>query len=72
MMVQEHDDAGNLTKEIRELTRNFTAPEDSCNSFKALYQGLEAFEADLHLHIHLENNLLFPRAIALENTAQSA
>jgi len=72
MMVQEHDDAGNLTKEIRELTRNFTTPEGACNSFKVLYQGLEAFEADLHQHIHLENNLLFPRAITLEETAQSA
>ncbi len=72
MMVQEHDDAGNLTKGIRELTRNFTAPEGACNSFKALYQGLEAFEADLHQHIHLENNLLFPRAIALEEAAHSA
>jgi regulator of cell morphogenesis and NO signaling len=68
MMVQEHDDAGQLTKEIRNLTANFTAPEDACPSFKALYQGLEAFEADLHQHIHLENNLLFPRAIALEDS----
>ncbi len=66
MMVQEHDDAGELLKEIRELSRNFSAPEDACPSFKALYQGLQAFEADLHQHIHLENNLLFPRAIALE------
>ncbi len=71
MMILEHDNAGNLEKEIRSLARNFTAPEDACTSFKVLYQGLEAFEADLHLHIHLENNLLFPRAIALEETAQS-
>jgi regulator of cell morphogenesis and NO signaling len=66
MMVQEHDNAGHLIRGIRGLTQNFTVPEDACNSFKALYQGLEAFEADLHQHIHLENNLLFPRAIALE------
>jgi len=72
MMVQEHDDAGNLTKGIRELTRNFTTPEGACTSFKVLYQGLEAFEADLHQHIHLENNLLFPRAITLEESAHSA
>jgi len=71
MMVQEHDDAGNLVKEIRGLTRNFTAPEDACTSFKALYQGLEAFEADLHQHIHLENNLLFPRAVVLEETVKA-
>lgn len=70
MMVQEHDDAGHLIKEIQSLTGNFTPPEDACTSFKALYQGLEAFQADLHQHIHLENNLLFPRAIALEEVAQ--
>jgi len=72
MMFLEHDDAGNLVKEIRGLAANFTAPEDACTSFKALYQGLEAFEADLHLHIHLENNLLFPRAIALEEEVARA
>jgi regulator of cell morphogenesis and NO signaling len=67
MMVDEHDDAGHLLKEIRGLTRSFTAPPDACTSFKALYQGLEAFEVDLHQHIHLENNILFPRAVALED-----
>jgi regulator of cell morphogenesis and NO signaling len=72
MMVQEHDNAGQLLKQIRSVTRNFVVPEDACASFKTLYQGLEAFEADLHQHIHLENNLLFPRAIALEEAAQSA
>ncbi len=72
MMIQEHDAAGHLVKEIRRLTNDFTAPSDACTSFKALYQGFEAFEADLHQHIHLENNLLFPRAIRLEDEAQSA
>ena len=72
MMVQEHDDAGHLLKEIRSVTGNFTAPQDACTSFKALYQGLEAFEVDLHQHIHLENNILFPRAVTLEDTSQSA
>jgi regulator of cell morphogenesis and NO signaling len=72
MMVQEHDNAGQLLKQIRGVTRNFVVPEDACASFKALYQGLEAFEADLHQHIHLENNLLFQRAIALEEAALSA
>jgi regulator of cell morphogenesis and NO signaling len=72
MMVQEHDNAGQLLKEIRSLARNFAVPEDACTSFKALYQGLEAFGADLHQHIHLENNLLFPRAIALEEDVQSS
>lgn len=68
IMVMEHDDAGRLVKEIRTLTGSFTVPEAACTSFRALYQGLEAFEADLHLHIHLENNLLFPRAVTLEET----
>jgi regulator of cell morphogenesis and NO signaling len=72
MMVQEHDNAGQFLKQIRSVTRNFVVPEDACASFKTLYQGLEAFEADLHQHIHLENNLLFPRAIALEEAVQSA
>jgi regulator of cell morphogenesis and NO signaling len=71
MMVQEHDNAGHLIRGIRGLTENFTPPSDACNSFKVLYKGLEAFEADLHQHIHLENNLLFPRAIELEDAAQA-
>ena len=72
MMMMEHDDAGRVIKEIRSLTGNFVPPQDACNSFKVLYQSLEAFAADLHLHIHLENNLLFPRAIALEDPPRSA
>ena len=72
MMVLEHDDAGHLLKEIRSLSGDFTTPQDACPSFKALYQGLEAFEADLHQHIHLENNILFPRAITLEDASQPA
>ena len=71
MMVQEHDDAGRLLKDIRTLTGNFTAPQDACTSFKALYQGLDALEADLHQHIHLENNILFPHAIALEDATRT-
>jgi regulator of cell morphogenesis and NO signaling len=72
MMMQEHDDAGHSTKEIRSLAGNFAVPPDACTSFKALYLGLQAFEADLHQHIHLENNLLFPRAIELEETVRPA
>jgi regulator of cell morphogenesis and NO signaling len=66
MMVHEHDDAGNALREIRAASNGFTAPADACTSFRALYQALAVFEADLHQHIHLENNILFPRAIALE------
>jgi len=66
MMEIEHDSAGDAMKEMRDLSRNFAAPEEGCFSYKTLYQGLAEFEADLHQHIHLENNILFPGAIALE------
>ena len=68
MMTQEHDAAGSLLSEIRRLSGNFTTPEDACPTFHAFYDGLEEFEQDLHQHIHLENNILFPRAIELENS----
>jgi regulator of cell morphogenesis and NO signaling len=70
MMEIEHDSAGNALRELRNITNNFTAPEEGCFSYKALYQGLAEFEADLHQHIHLENNILFPRAIELESRAE--
>jgi regulator of cell morphogenesis and NO signaling len=66
MMTQEHDAAGVLIAEIRRLSRNFTTPQDACPTFHAFFDGLRDFELDLHQHIHLENNILFPRAIALE------
>lgn len=69
-MEQEHSDAGGALAELRNLTVNYTLPAYACNTVKALYAGLEALEADLHVHIHLENNILFPRAIALEGTCQ--
>ena len=69
MMTQEHDAAGALTSEIRRLSGNFTTPEDACPTFHAFYDGLREFEQDLHQHIHLENNILFPRAIALDSIA---
>jgi len=68
VMIREHDNAGHLINGIRGLTARFTAPPDACHSFRALYQGLEAFATDLHQHVHLENNVLFPRAIALEES----
>jgi regulator of cell morphogenesis and NO signaling len=52
--------------QIRELSKDFTRPEGACTSFRALYDGLREFEQDLHRHVHLENNILFPRAIELE------
>ncbi len=66
MMEQEHEGAGDIFKEIAELTNNYTPPAEACNTFKALYAKLEEFEQDLHQHIHLENNILHPKAIALE------
>lgn len=69
-MVAEHDDAGELTAKIRELSAGFQPPEDACPSYRGLYHGLDEFERDLHLHIHLENNILFPRSIAMESSLQ--
>jgi regulator of cell morphogenesis and NO signaling len=65
-MNQEHETAGDIFKEIAELSNNYTPPEEACNTFRALYASLEEFQTDLHLHIHLENNILFPKSIALE------
>lgn len=66
MMVAEHDDAGAILSRIRELSNNYTAPAGVCPSFLALYSRLEEFECDLHRHVHLENNILFPRAVEME------
>lgn len=67
LMEDEHEYAGDIFKKIAKLSNNYTPPEDACNTFKALYAKLEEFEQDLHQHIHLENNILFPKAIQLEN-----
>lgn len=66
MMEQEHENAGDIFKEIAKLTNNYTPPAEACNTFKALYASLNEFEQDLHQHIHLENNILFPKAVKLE------
>lgn len=66
MMEHEHENAGDIFKEISRLTNNYTPPADACNTFRALYAKLEEFEQDLHQHIHLENNILHPKAILLE------
>ncbi|HLG16235.1 MAG TPA: iron-sulfur cluster repair di-iron protein [Blastocatellia bacterium] len=67
MMMQEHETAGEVLRQIREASNNFAVPSDACFSFQTLYPALEAFEADLHQHIHLENNILFPRAAEMES-----
>ena len=68
MMTEEHDAAGALLAEIRQLSHHFTPPIGACPTYHAFYDGLKEFEQDLHQHIHLENNILFPRAINLEAT----
>jgi regulator of cell morphogenesis and NO signaling len=67
MMMHEHDIEGARFRTISELTNNYTVPEDGCTTYKVTLQMLEAFENDLHKHIHLENNILFPKALSLEN-----
>lgn len=67
MMMMEHDTAGDLLRQIREYSNDFALPEGACPSFKALYYGLEELEQDLHRHIHLENNVLFPQAEKIES-----
>ncbi len=66
MMEHEHDSAGAALAQLRSLTNGYTTPADGCASYQALYRALAEFEADLHQHIHLENNILFPRAVDLE------
>jgi regulator of cell morphogenesis and NO signaling len=66
MMEEEHKNAGDIFKTISSLTDGYTPPPEACNTFKALYSKLEEFEQDLHQHIHLENNILHPKAIKLE------
>jgi regulator of cell morphogenesis and NO signaling len=69
MMMFEHDSAGDALRELREVTSNYATPADACITYKTLYQAIEAFEKDLHQHIHLENNILFPRSLEMENAA---
>ena len=66
VMVAEHDHAGEDLREMRELTGGYVPPEGACNTYRAMLAGLAELEADMHQHVHLENNLLFPRAIAAE------
>jgi len=66
MMEHEHDSAGNALRDMREASCAYRAPANACISYQTLYKALANFEADLHQHIHLENNILFPRAIAME------
>ncbi len=67
MMLHEHDSAGDALRAMRQASAAYTPPADACVSYQTLYKALAVFEADLHQHIHLENNILFPRAIQMEH-----
>lgn len=66
MMMNEHTVEGHRFMKIEELTNNYTPPQDACNTYRVSFALLKEFEQDLHLHIHLENNILFPKAIEIE------
>jgi regulator of cell morphogenesis and NO signaling len=67
MMEAEHEEAGEILKTIASLSNNYTPPPAACNTYRAFYAKLEEFEQDLHQHVHLENNILFPKSLQLEN-----
>jgi len=68
MMMHDHDAEGERFRKISSLSNNYTAPEDACNTYRLAYATLKEFEDDLHRHIHLENNILFPKTIDLERS----
>lgn len=69
MMEAEHESAGNAMARIRELSGGYQPAADACTTYRVSFEELKAFEEDLHAHVHLENNILFPRAIELEKGA---
>lgn len=71
MMEMEHEMVGRNLEEIRMLTDNYTLPDDACASYSLLFRILDEFENDLHTHIHLENNILFPKALEVEKKSNS-
>jgi len=67
MMLADHDRAGELLASLRAVTDDYAVPADGCASYRSLYERLALVEADTHVHIHLENNVLFPAAVAVED-----
>ena len=63
VMEEEHDHAGTLMAQIRKISNDYTPPEDACTTHRLTIAALKGFEEDLHQHVHLENNILFPKAI---------
>jgi regulator of cell morphogenesis and NO signaling len=66
VMMAEHDTAGEILKKMNALTSGYEPPVDGCNTYRAAYANIQALEEDIHMHIHLENNILFPKALELE------
>jgi regulator of cell morphogenesis and NO signaling len=71
VMMAEHDAAGYILGRMREASSDYAVPPDGCITYKTFYSALTALEVDLHQHIHLENNILFPRAVELEDMLRS-
>jgi regulator of cell morphogenesis and NO signaling len=71
-MEREHRDAGDEMRQIRELTHGYTVPADGCTTYRVCFAELLRFERDLHRHVHLENNVLFPKAVEIERNAMSS
>ncbi|MBS1730915.1 MAG: iron-sulfur cluster repair di-iron protein [Bacteroidetes bacterium] len=71
MMQHEHEIVGRKMEEIRELSNNYEVPADGCASYAFLFKNLDEFEKDLHIHVHLENNILFPKALSKEKTLKN-
>ena len=71
VMEQEHDHAGSLLNDIRILSNDYTPPQDACTTYRLSFAALKAFELDLHQHVHLENNILFPKAISMFRDLQT-
>ena len=65
-LEHDHDGAGAFMRRLRNITSDYTPPRYACNTYRALFATLEQFEEDLHRHVHLENNVLFPQALRLE------
>jgi regulator of cell morphogenesis and NO signaling len=68
MMEFEHDHAGDALERMRVLTSDYQPPEGACNTYRAMLDGLRQLEQDMHIHVHKENNILFPRAVNLESS----
>lgn len=72
MMEAEHEEAGDILRSIAKLSNNYTPPQGACNTYRAFYAKLDEFEQDLHQHIHLENNILFPKTLRLEREIRNS